>query len=132
MYHALKLYKLEPELLWAAGGYVWRVDQTVDLTEPLPDSPLSTSSRLPNGSRHSPSPPIRGGSAMSDGGDPSSGDDLRAKVMRSGALPMSAAGITLMADLSSLGCVSKARVPFVRDCEVEKLVVNVLLSVYVP
>ena len=52
--------------------------------------------------------------------------------MRSGALPLAAAGITLLSELASLGCVSKARVPFVRDGEVEKLVVNILMSVFVP
>lgn len=69
---------------------------------------------------------------MSDPGDGSGGEDLRTRVLRSGALPLAGAGITLMSDQASLGCVSKARVPFVRDGEVEKLVVNVLMSVFVP
>ena len=69
---------------------------------------------------------------MSDSGESSGGDDVRARVMRSGALPFAGAGISLMSDMASLGCVSKARVPFVRDGEVEKLVVNILMSVYVP
>lgn len=32
LYHALRLYKLNPELRWAAGGYVWPVDKTVHLS----------------------------------------------------------------------------------------------------
>ena len=135
LYHALKLYKLSPELLWTAGGYVWRVDQTVDLTASGQSSPMSMSPCMHARTtlRQSPSPTMRG-SSMSDSGESSSSDsnDLRARVMRSGALPLTGAGITLMTDPSSLGCVSKARVPFVRDGEVEKLVVNILMSVFVP
>ena len=31
LYHALKVYKLAPEIRWTAGGYIWAPDQTVDL-----------------------------------------------------------------------------------------------------
>lgn len=30
LYHALKLYKLAPEMHWTAGGYIWPIDRTVD------------------------------------------------------------------------------------------------------
>lgn len=32
MYHALRLFKLTPELRWAAAGYVWPVDKTVQIS----------------------------------------------------------------------------------------------------
>lgn len=34
LYHALRLYKLLPELRWSAGGYVWPVDATVSCGHP--------------------------------------------------------------------------------------------------
>ena len=112
---------------------MWRVDQTLVLADGHEDSPMSIAASLPSSSRHT-SPTLRG-SSMSDSGSSTSSagdDDLRAKVMRSGALSLAGAGITLMSDTSCLGRVSKARIPFVRDGGVEKLVVNVLMSVFVP
>lgn len=67
---------------------------------------------------------------MSDAGD--STENLRAKVERSGAIRLSQAGIMLLSASTSPGGVAKERVSFVQDGELEKLVVNTLLIVYVP
>lgn len=135
MYHALKLYKLEPELRWSAGAYVWPVDQTVDFNVEIVDSPIITSASPRNSvhgnltSRQNTSSPLRSVSSISEDG---STEDLRTKVERSGAVPITAAGITVLSATSSPGGVGKERVPFVQAGELEKLVVNVLLVVYVP
>ena len=132
LYHALKLYKLEPELHWSAGGYIWPVDQTVDFNVEIRDSPLSQSARLSPGgsSRQSTPSPISGMCSIPDVGE--STEDIRSKVERSGAIRLSDAGIVLMSAPTSPGGVAKERVPFVRGGELEKLVVNGLLVVYVP
>jgi len=39
LYHALKLFRLTPELRWSAAGYIWPVDKTVKFDrfeEPVP------------------------------------------------------------------------------------------------
>ncbi|THH00262.1 hypothetical protein EW026_g2251 [Hermanssonia centrifuga] len=129
LYHALKLYKLQPELRWSAGGYIWPVDQVVDISLAVDDAPISPNMRVsfpsPLGSRQSPSPPMRGIgiSSVSDIGE-STTDDLRSKVERSGAVLLAGAGITLLSDPAASGAISKARVPFVRSGELEKLVLR--------
>ena len=45
LYHALKLYKLLPELRWAAGGYIWPVDRTVEWGPEPVENPYSTGRR---------------------------------------------------------------------------------------
>lgn len=70
---------------------------------------------------------------MSSISDPDgSTEDLRTKVERSGAIPITSAGITLLSAASSPGGVGKERVPFVQGGELEKLVVNVLLVIFIP
>lgn len=132
LYHALKLYKLEPELHWSAGGYIWPVDQTVDFTVEIRDSPFSPNARMSPGdsSRQSTPSPISGMCSMPDVGD--STEYIRTKVERSGAVRLSEAGILLLSAPSSPGGAAKERVPFVRGGELEKLVVNGLLVVYIP
>lgn len=131
LYHALKLYKLEPELHWSAGGYVWPVDQTVDLTADIEGSPMSTSARMPglDGLRQNTSSPPRKMGSVSEASE--SAEDLRSKVQRSGAVRLSEAGITILSAPTSPGGVGKERVPFVQRGELEKLVVNALLIVFV-
>ena len=134
LYHALKLYKLEPELRWSAGAYVWPVDQTVDFNVEIVDGPIINSPRnsVHGGitSRKGTGSPLRSVSSISD--SDGSTEDLRTKVERSGAIPIASSGITLLSAASSPGGVGKERVPFVQGGELEKLVVNVLLVVYVP
>lgn len=132
LYHALKLYKLEPELRWSAGGYVWPVDRCVDLSADLEGSPMSQSARMPivDGLRQVSASPPRMVGVMPDVGE--STESLRAKVERSGAIRISQAGIVLLSAPTSPGGAAKERVPIVQSGELEKLVINALLVVYVP
>ena len=59
-------------------------------------------------------------------------DSLRARVEDSGAVPLAEAEITILSDWQAAVPISKERVPFVSNGELEKLVVNVLLVTYVP
>ncbi|KAH9854550.1 hypothetical protein C2E23DRAFT_867173 [Lenzites betulinus] len=135
LYHALKLYKLAPELRWTAGGYVWAVDQTVEFANEAAESPTASVARQPlsvlSGGRL---PPIRGpfSSASEPGEDEV--DDLRHRVVKSGAVPINDTDIMIVSDIVTFpGVIAKERVPFVSGLgEIEKLVVNVLLVVYVP
>ncbi|KAH9829229.1 uncharacterized protein C8Q71DRAFT_718553 [Rhodofomes roseus] len=133
LYHAIKLYKLAPELRWTAGGYIWPVDQIVEFASDVADSPSASHVRMPisvvNGGRA----PIRGpfGSGASEPGSDEE-DDLRTRVEKSGAIPISETDIMLLNDVSVVGAISKERVPFVQAGEMEKLVVNILMVVFVP
>ena len=134
LYHAIKLYKLAPELCWTAGGYIWPVDQVVEFSSDVAGSPTSSQARMPisvvNGGR---APSMRGSmsSGASEPGEDDE-DDLRTRVEKSGAIPLSDMDILLLNDASVMGPVSKERVPFVQAGEMEKLVVNVLIVVFVP
>jgi hypothetical protein len=112
LYHAVKLYKLMPELHWAAGGYIWPIDRTVEVGSDTADSGALTF----------------GGFAYSD---PDESDSLRTRVENSGAVPLAEADISILSDWQVAGSVSKERVPFVSNGDLEKLVVNVLLVLYV-
>ena len=138
LYHALNLYKLSPELRWTAGGFVWPVDQMVEIVNENPDSPTASVGRaslsgFSNGSRSM--PPIRGpfSSSASEPGEDET-DDLRQKVVKSGAIPLAEADIQLLSDhVTFPGVIAREKVPFVSSMgEMEKLVVNVLMVVYVP
>ncbi|KAI0752755.1 hypothetical protein C8Q80DRAFT_1303029 [Daedaleopsis nitida] len=138
VYHALKLYKLAPELRWTAGGYIWPVDQTVEIVTENPDSPTASVGRgsLSGSSKSSRGmPPIRGpfGSASSEPGEDET-DDIRQKVVKSGAIPLAGTDIQILSDhVTFPGVISREKVPFVSGMgDMEKLVVNVLLVVYVP
>ncbi len=140
LYHALKLYKLSPELRWTAGGFVWPVDQTVEIVNEGSESPTASVGRgslsgFSNGSGSRGMPPIRGpfSSSASEPGEDET-DDLRQKVVKSGAIPLAEADIQLLSDhVTFPGVVAREKVPFVSGMgEMEKLVVNVLMMVYVP
>ncbi|KAA1475317.1 hypothetical protein DENSPDRAFT_860763 [Dentipellis sp. KUC8613] len=131
LYHALKLYKLSPELRWTAGGYIWPVDRTVECgPEPTEGSPYGGRRSL-NGTRRQPA--VRGAfSVYGDEGDEEGDIELlRSRVEESGAIPLSEADIILLTDKNS-GVISKERVPLVSSGALDKLVVNVLMVVYVP
>ncbi|KAG1730275.1 uncharacterized protein EDB91DRAFT_790254 [Suillus paluster] len=140
LYHALKVYKLAPELHWAAGGYVWPIDRTVECGNDLLDSPTSLSMGFPSafGSPARSAKSIRG--PMSYYGDLEEddvqmmkieADSLRMRVEESGAIPLSEAEIFILSDRVP-GPMAKERVHFVSNGELEKLIVNVLLVIYVP
>ncbi|PCH37439.1 hypothetical protein WOLCODRAFT_167493 [Wolfiporia cocos MD-104 SS10] len=135
LYHAIKLYKLAPELRWTAGGYIWPVDQTVQIGSDSSDSPNSVNAHIPtsfvDGGR---SPPMRGlfsaaGPGSSDLGDE---DGLRRRIKKSGATAIADTDIIILSNVGLKGTISKERVPFVHSGELERLVVNVLLVVFVP
>ncbi|KAF5344606.1 hypothetical protein D9758_013896 [Tetrapyrgos nigripes] len=153
LYHALKLYKLVPELHWSAGGYIWPVDRTVEIADEQthggsPASRMAALSLLERDSqqrRGMPgTPAVRGpfsiaGSVYSDAGlsaheeDLAIRDSLRFRVQESGAVPLAESEIVLMTDWNlPTQVVGKERVPFVAGGEMEKLVVNALMVVFVP
>jgi hypothetical protein len=113
LYHALKLFKLAPELHWSAGGHIWPVDKTAAVTESL---------------NKAGSPVMRGVFAN---GEDDSNEELRMRVRNSGATPLAEAEITLLNDWNSGMPVGKQRVHFVSGGELEKLVVYILMVVYV-
>ncbi|KAH9947860.1 hypothetical protein B0H21DRAFT_691224 [Amylocystis lapponica] len=129
LYHAVKLYKLSPELRWTAGGYIWPVDATIDFIDEVGKELNGSCGRMSvsmvNGGRV---PPKRVPS--SDPGDDEAAD-LRTRVERSGAIPVSDTDIVTLSDVSLAGPITKERVPFVAGGEMEKLVVNVFLVAFV-
>ena len=157
LYHSLRLYKLSPELRWAAGGYIWPVDSTVDcgsfvrgITQSPPSHQRSPSltqyptyPMSPNGRhRRAYSGVPRNAFAMyrdshSDSTEEDEFEDagtLRDRVEHSGASLISQEGIQVLTDdvLGSKGeTITKERVPYVSGGSIDKLVINVLLVVYV-
>ncbi|PIL29126.1 hypothetical protein GSI_09174 [Ganoderma sinense ZZ0214-1] len=133
LYHALKLYQLLPELRWTAGGYIWPVDQVVEIVNEGPDSPTASVGR---GSLSGSSTGSRRGLFSSSASEPGEEevDGLRAKVVKSGAIPITDTDIRLLSDqITFPGVISREKVPFVSPVgDMEKLVVNVLMVVYVP
>jgi len=135
LYHAIKAFKLAPELRWTAGGYIWPVDQTVEFPSEA-ESPKQVNARMPfsvlNGGRIT-SPKMRTSFSTppSEAGSDEA-DDLRSRVQKSGATPLAQTDIMLLSDVTFPGPISKERVPFVSNGEMEKLVVNVLMVVFVP
>lgn len=131
LYHAVKLYKLAPELHWTAGGYIWPVHRTMDCVHDVTSPDLTSSfSSLSVGSRGSPA--VRGAFNNYNNADEAEAEALRLRVEGSGAIPLVEAEITVLNDLDELGPIGKERVPFVSGGELERLVVNVLLVAYVP
>ena len=130
LYHAIKLYKLNPELHWYAsghGGYIWPMDRVVDVNLDGNDG-----GALPFNAIGSPrsraQPPMRGTFSY---GEEEENESLRLRVEESGAVPLAEADILLLSDWQGTTPVCKERVPFISNGELEKLVVNVLLVVYV-
>jgi len=126
LYHAIKLYKLAPELHWTAGGYIWPIDRTVEVGSDAADN----SAALTFGGARRGLPAVRGPFVYGDS-EEEEVDNLRSRVENSGAFPLAEADITILSDWQGTGPVSKERVPFVTNGELEKLVVNVLMVTYV-
>ncbi|KAJ7692471.1 hypothetical protein B0H17DRAFT_871281, partial [Mycena rosella] len=130
LYHALKIYKLQPVLHWTAGGYIWPIDRPVEIFDEQPARGSPPQQQMP---------PLRG--AFSNPPMPMSGrmpppvpvDTLRARVEESGAVLLADAEVTLLTDWRAPEgtAVGKARVHFVSEGMLEKLVVNVLLVAFV-
>ncbi|KAF5310379.1 hypothetical protein D9611_012085 [Ephemerocybe angulata] len=147
LYHAFKMYKLTPNLHWAAGEYIWPLGRRVELdSEDITHH--SASPRMPfgQGLSHTPSrppvamPPAFGpagahGHGAYGGGIQDDSQALRVKVEESGGELLSEADITVLKDQwthtpAEPGAVE--RIPFISRGELKKLVVNVLLVVYIP
>lgn len=127
MYHAVKLYKLAPELRWTAGGYIWPVDRVVECGPEVVDgSSYGSPGRRPQSTAYGALPYVDGNEHITN---------LQQRVEQSGAIPLAEADIMLLADKdtsgSMSGTISKERVPLVSGGLLDKLVVNILLVVYV-
>ena len=60
------------------------------------------------------------------------GENIRDRVILSGAVPLAQAGITLVTDQEAFpGRITKEKVPYVYGDALDKLMVNVILVVYV-
>lgn len=112
---------------------MWPVDKVIDFQSD--DESMSPAMRSPfsilNGSRNVTSPRRTSLSSVSEAGDPPI-EDLRTKVIKSGAVPISETNIFVLSDQALTGPISKVKVPFVQNGELEKLVVNALIVVFVP
>ncbi|KIJ16571.1 hypothetical protein PAXINDRAFT_168631 [Paxillus involutus ATCC 200175] len=140
LYHALKVYKLAPELHWAAGGYIWPIDRTVECGHEGADSPTTAALMSFAAGYNSPakrSAPMR---PLSYYGDPEDdeaeilrveADIMRLRVEEGGAVSLADAEIFILSDWAP-GPMTKEKVYFSSNGELEKLVVNVLLVTYVP
>jgi len=106
------------------------MDRTVEVGSENADTPIG--GPLTFGGSHMGVPAVRG-TFNAGYGEPEEGiDSLRARVEDSGAVLLAEADITILSDWQAGVPVSKERVPFVSNGELEKLVVNVLLVIYVP
>ncbi|KAG7096088.1 hypothetical protein E1B28_006764 [Marasmius oreades] len=132
LYHALKLYKLSPEIRWTAGGYIWPRDVPVEIINPPLSTQSSPTSRLAGMSLQGAPPPVRGPFGVySEHEGPE--DSLRNRVIHSGAISLAEADIMILTDWNTPSpLVGKERVPFVNGGEMEKLVVNALIVIFVP
>lgn len=108
IYNAFKLHKLSPELHWTAGGYIWPADRTLE----------EFGNDIPNSNPYN-----------------QQFDAIRSRVEASGAVSLQKANITILSDWSNLNVApvkGEQRVYFVSNGELEKLVVNALVVIYVP
>ncbi|KAF8909814.1 hypothetical protein CPB84DRAFT_1673390 [Gymnopilus junonius] len=144
LYDAFKFHKLSPELHWSAGGFIWAADQTLEYFE---DGVAQASNlmknvnigpKVPFGSVNAARgtvPPVRGafGSYPDPNYSAAEVDAIRSKVQASGGVPLAEANVTLLTDYKNpQPTVGRERVFFISNGELEKLVVNVLLVVYIP
>jgi hypothetical protein len=132
LYHALKLFKLAPELHWTAGGFIWPINRAVECgTDPDGDDLSKSLDALQLGVRRAPA--IRSGAFSTyEDVERNLSNNLRWRVEDSGALPLAESDILVLTPWNGQEAVGKERVPFVSMGELEKLVVNVLLVAYVP
>lgn len=140
IYSAFKLHKLSAELHWTAGGYIWPAERTLEyfddeITSNAPQRPGTIPPRMPFGA-----PPRGVGSSPQAGmqrgqfGDQEI-DAIRSRVEASGATSLVDANITVLSEWGNLNTpavIGRQRVYFVSNGELEKLVVNALVVIYVP
>jgi hypothetical protein len=137
IYNAFKLHKLSPELHWTAGGYIWPADRTLEFFEDditnAPVRPGTVRRPFPAAGAAAFSPPGRGsfGHNLND----HEFDAIRSRVEASGATSLVEANITVLSDWGNLSVapvIGRHRVYFVSNGELEKLVLNALVVIYVP
>jgi hypothetical protein len=132
----MKLFQLNPALHWTAGGYIWPVDHTVDFfgddIAGVQGKLNTPGSRVPLNRANVPSIRVPFNPYSGATGDVLV-ENLRLRAEDSGAIPLAEADISILTDWSTpLPETGKERVYFVSGGELEKLVVNVLMVVYVP
>lgn len=90
--------------------------------------------RMPFANVNATNPAVRGAfSTYGDKGPEDQVDALRQRCEDSGGIPLAEAEINILTDWGNPNpIIGKERVPFVASGELEKLVVNTLLVLYVP
>ena len=139
IYNAFKLHKLSPELHWTAGGFIWPADRTLEYFEDDITNPPNASRTGPGGGMRMPlrgasSPPSRGAFPVPNTNDQEF-DTIRSRVEASGAVSLGDANVTVLSDWGNPNVppvIGRHRVYFVSNGELEKLVVNVLVVIYIP
>lgn len=143
IYNAFKLHKLAPELHWTAGGYIWPSDRTLeyfddDITASPPNAQRTPAGGVripPFGTPRGPSSPRAARGSFGSIPNDQEFDAIRSRVEASGAASLVDANITVLNDWSNPGVppvIGRQRVYFVSNGELEKLVVNALVVIYVP
>lgn len=143
LYHAVKIYKLQPQLRYCAGGYIWPVDKPALIIDgggrgPQSATPFKRAGRSRSLTRDGRSQSNLGGSrelqVYQRRQEHEEDADLADKVQRGGAVPLADENITLLHSPEQ-GHIAKERVPFLAsDAEntLDHLYVNVVLVVFIP
>jgi len=142
LYHAVKIYKLTPQLRYCAGGYIWPVDKPALIVDsnrgPQTATPFKRAGRSRSLTRDGRSQSNLGGSRelqiYQRRQEHEEDADLAEKVQRGGAVPLADENITLLHSPEQ-GHIAKERVPFLAsDAEntLDHLYVNVVLVVFIP
>ncbi|KAF8752269.1 hypothetical protein RHS01_08044 [Rhizoctonia solani] len=132
LYHAVKVYKLQPQLRYCAGGYIWPVDKPALILDsnrgPQSATPFKRAGRSRSLTRDTQL------QIYQRRGEHEEDAELAEKVQRGGAVPLAEENITLLHSPEQ-GHIAKERVPFLaNDAEntLDHLYVNVVLVVFIP
>jgi hypothetical protein len=136
IYNAFKLHKLAPELHWTAGGYIWPADLTLEyFADDITNAPPRPGGWAPSAPRGVTSSPLVRGNFGPTNPNDQEFDAIRSRVQASGATTLVEANVTILNDWSTLNTpaiIGRQRVYFVSNGELEKLVLNALVVIYVP
>ncbi|KAB5592963.1 hypothetical protein CTheo_3598 [Ceratobasidium theobromae] len=132
LYHAVKIYKLQPQLRYCAGGFIWPVDKPALIVDsarpPQSTTPFKRAGRSRSLTRDSQLQAYQRRQEYEEDAE------LAEKVQRGGAVPLADENITLLHSPEQ-GHIAKERVPFLAsDAEntLDHLYVNVVLVVFIP
>ncbi|KAJ1301283.1 hypothetical protein OPQ81_003688 [Rhizoctonia solani] len=132
LYHAVKVYKLQPQLRYCAGGYIWPVDKPALILDsnrgPASATPFKRAGRSRSLTRDTQLQVYQQRREYEEDAE------LAEKVQRGGAVPLADENITLLHSPEQ-GHIAKERVPFLAsDAEntLDHLYVNVVLVVFIP